>query len=134
MNGGDSLETSFWIMVLVQTIGSVDMPGRGARKMPAPRSYVAIVVTWIVLFFAAGIGPQARRGATAVAWLLVLAGLVIGPFGQRVISLFNTISSNFPTAGAVTQPTAAQTANAPAATAAATSAGTTTLDAVTSLL
>lgn len=89
---GDSLETSFWVMVLVQTIGSVDMPGSGARKMPSPRSYIAIVVTWTVLFVAAGIGQQARRGATAFAWLLVLAGFTIGPFGKRLIALFSAIS------------------------------------------
>lgn len=91
----ESLQTSFWLMVVVQTIGSVDMPGRGARKMPSPRQYVAIVVTWLVLMFIAGINDGAARATKAIGWVLVLVGMVIGPFGKRVISLFNTIATNF---------------------------------------
>ena len=105
----DSLQTSFWIMVLVQTIGSVDMPGRGARKMPSPRQYVAILTAWLVLQFVSGINASAQRATAAIGWLLVLAGMVIGPFGQRLITLFNTIATNFPavapTTGASTTPT-----------------------------
>lgn len=92
---GDSLQTSFWLMIMLQTIGSVDMPGRGARKMPAPRQYVAILVTWLVLQVAAGIGAGAQRAATAVGWLLVLTGAVAGPFGKQVVSLLTTVSQNF---------------------------------------
>lgn len=80
-------------MILVQTIGSVDMPGYGARKLPSPRQYLAIVVAWMVLFLAAGIGQQARRAAASLAWLLVVTGMVIGPFGKRLIALFGTIAS-----------------------------------------
>lgn len=82
-------------MVLIQTIGSVDMPGRGPRKMPAPRQYVAILVTWLVLELVAGINRNAQRATAAIGWLLVLSGLVIGPFGKQVVNLFNVISLRF---------------------------------------
>lgn len=88
----ESLQTSFWVMVVVQTIGSVDMPGKGARKMPSPRQYVAIVVTWLVLMFVAGINEQTARATRAIGWALVLTGMVIGPFGKRLVSLFNGIA------------------------------------------
>lgn len=92
----DSLQTSFWVMVLVQTIGSVDMPGRGARKMPAPRQYVAILVAWLILELFSGIGENTKRAATSIGWALVLAGLVVGPFGQRLSGFLQTIAHNFP--------------------------------------
>lgn len=72
------------------------MPGYGARKMPSPRQYVAILVAWIVLILIAGIGQQARRAATAVGWTLVVTGLVVGPFGKRLIGLFNNVAQNLP--------------------------------------
>lgn len=98
----DSLQTSFWVMVLVQTIGSVDVPGRGARKMPAPRQYVAIVATWVVLQLISKINDSTERAAAAFSWVIVLAGLVVGPFGQRLVSLFQAIAQNFPAATPVT--------------------------------
>lgn len=82
-------------MVLVQTIGSVDMPGSGPRKMPAPRQYIAILITWLVLQLVASIGAGAARAAASVGWLLVLAGLVLGPFGKQVVNLFAVISQQF---------------------------------------
>lgn len=91
----NSLETSFWVMVIVQTIGSVDVPGSGTRKMPAPRQYVAIVATWLVLSLIAGISEGAARATAAIGWALVATGMVVGPFGRRVVSLFNNIGSNF---------------------------------------
>jgi len=94
----DSLQTSFWVMVLVQTIGSVDMPGRGDRKMPAPRQYVAITVTWLILMLLAGISDGAKRATAAAGWLLVLTGMVVGPFGQRTVSFLQTVAQNFPAA------------------------------------
>jgi hypothetical protein len=93
--GDGSLQTSFWFMVVVQTIGSIDMPGSGARKMPAPRQYVAILVAWIILQVAADTGPSGRRAATAIAWVLVLTGMVVGPFGKRLVSFLNTVGLEF---------------------------------------
>lgn len=108
----DSLQTSFWAMIIAQTIGSVDMPGYGQRKMPAPRQYVAIVVTWGVLQLVSGIGEQASRAAAAVGWVLTLAGLVIGPFGKKLVGLFNTVATNFPS-----NPSPSTTTSSPGSTA-----------------
>jgi hypothetical protein len=83
-------------MVVVQTIGSVDMPGRGVRKMPAPRQYLAIFVTWLVLMFAASINSAAERAAAALGWLLVVVGMVVGPFGNQAVDFLRTIATNFP--------------------------------------
>lgn len=86
-------------MILVQTIGSIDMPGSGPRKMPAPRQYVAILVTWLVLQLIAGINASTARATAAIGWLLVLTGLVIGPFGKQVVNLFTVVSQRFGPAG-----------------------------------
>lgn len=88
MNYDSSLQTSFWLMVILQTIGSVDMPGKGPRKMPSPRSYFSILIAWIVLQIGADAGYE--RPASVVGWVIVLAGLVLGPFGQRVTSIFTS--------------------------------------------
>jgi nitrate/nitrite transporter NarK len=92
----DSLQTSFWVMILIQTIGAVDLPGKGERKMPAPREYVAIVVAWLILQLVSGIGQQAQRATAALGWLLVVAGMVLGPFGGRLVGFMKTVASNFP--------------------------------------
>lgn len=87
MSDDRSLLASFWLMVTLQTVGSVDMPGKGARKMPAPRAYLAVIVAWSVLSLLADAGME--RAARLVGWALVITGLVVGPFGQRVMSLLN---------------------------------------------
>ncbi len=82
-------------MILVQTIGSVDMPGSGPRKMPAPRQYIAILVTWLILQLVAGINASTQRATAAIGWLLVLTGFVVGPFGRQVVNLLTVISTRF---------------------------------------
>lgn len=108
MENIESLQTSFWVMIFIQTIGSIDMPGRGARKMPAPREYVAILVAWLVLQLISGINAGAARAAAMFGWILVLAGMVVGPFGQKATGFMQTIANNFgitpPTSPGVTQP------------------------------
>lgn len=79
--------------MILQTIGSVDMPGSGPRKLPAPRQYVIVVVAWSVLELVAASGRA--RLASAFGWIMVLSGLVIGPFGQRAVSLLNTTAQQF---------------------------------------
>lgn len=100
MDDDRSLQASFWIMVLLQTMGSVDMPGKGPRKMPAPRAYMAVIVTWGILQLAADAGYG--RAAKVVGWVLVLTGLVIGPFGGRLSNLFNTVANNYSNAATPT--------------------------------
>ena len=89
----DSLQASFWVLIAIQTIGSVDMPGKGPRKLPAPRSYIAIVLTWAILQVVADAGRQ--RIASALGWLIVLTGMVVGPFGTQVVSLFNSVANQY---------------------------------------
>jgi hypothetical protein len=91
----NSLQASFWLMVLLQTIGSVDMPGKGPRKMPSPRSYVAIIVTWGVLQIVSDISDRAARAAKSMAWVIVLVGMVVGPFGKSVTDLFNAVAKQY---------------------------------------
>lgn len=110
MNTGDSLNTSFWLMVFLQTMGSVDMPGHGDRKMPAPRSYVAILITWTGLNILASTG---REHAAAVAsWVMVLTGLVIGPFGSKLTGFLTSVANNY----GIQPPTVMQGSNSPRGT------------------
>lgn len=99
----ESLQVSFWITVLIQTLGSIDMPGHGTRKMPSPRQYVAIVVAWLVLMLIAGTSETAARAAKAVGWTLVLAsmfvqgGKKVSPAAQRLLGVMNSVGQNFNT-------------------------------------
>lgn len=97
----DSLQASFWTMIVIQTIGSIDMPGRGERKLPAPHQYVAILVTWLVLQLISAINSGAQKAAAAIGWALVLTGLVVGPFGKQVINLFSIIRTQFSSSSSV---------------------------------
>lgn len=95
MEAANSLQASFWIMVILQTIGSVDMPGRGARKMPSPRSYGAIIVAWGVLQLVADAGGEkAGRAAKSIGWVIVLTGMAVGPFGKVVTNLFTSVANS----------------------------------------
>lgn len=93
MGNDDTLNTTFWLMIVLQTIGSVDMPGSGPRKLPSPRAYVATVTLWALLNVFAG---GNRRLAERFSWFVVLVGAVVGPFGQRMVSLLNTVAGSAP--------------------------------------
>lgn len=67
------------------------MPGKGPRKMPSPRNYAALIVAWGTLQLVADMGME--RAAKAIAWVLVLGGLVLGPFGTIVSNALNSVSS-----------------------------------------
>ena len=94
MNDDVSIQAALWTMVIVQTIGSVDLPGRGPRKLPSPRSYVIILVAMGALQLASDAGYS--RAAKTMAWLAVGAAVVLGPFGQKLVSFFNTVASAAP--------------------------------------
>lgn len=96
MDDEKSVEVALWILLLVQTIGSVDLPGRGPRKMPAPRSYLIILVGMGVLLTMADAGYG--KAAKAMAWVTVLVATIIGPFGQKLISFFNGVAGLAPKA------------------------------------
>ena len=91
-------------MVALQTIGSVDMPGRGPRKMPSPRAYAAIIVTWGILQLAADAGGEgAGRAAKVTAWTIVLVGMVLGPFGKTFVNFLSNTATAL--SATPTQPT-----------------------------
>lgn len=94
VDSNNSLQSSFWVMILLQTIGSVDMPGRGPRKMPSPRTYGAVIVAWGILQLVADAGGErAGRAAKAVGWVIVLTGMAVGPFGKVVTNLFTSVAN-----------------------------------------
>lgn len=80
-------------MIALQTIRSVDMPGKGPRKLPAPRVYVVAIVLWSILGLVSDAG--ADKAAALMGWVTVLTGAVIGPFGSTITSFLDTISSQF---------------------------------------
>lgn len=93
MNPDRQLQGSFWLMMAVQTIGAVDMPGKGGRKLPSPRTYVASIVVWSVLGLISDAGGS--KAAAAMGWVTVLTGAIVGPFGKVITDFMNTISSQF---------------------------------------
>lgn len=95
MNDKETVTTTMWIMLVLQTIGSVDMPGKGERKLPSPRSFVAIIITWTILELVASFGSGAARLASRASVVLVLVGGVLGPFGQTLVSFLNGVASGF---------------------------------------
>lgn len=92
MNPEKQLESSMWITIFLQTIGSVDLPGTGARKMPSPHAYVSIIVVWTILGFFSG---SWQRAAAGLGWLMVLVSMVLGPFGNRAVGFLNFVGKNF---------------------------------------
>ncbi len=106
MNPDQSLNASFWLMVFLQTLGSVDpMPGTGPRKMPSPSVYVPVIIAWGVLQLVADAGGE--RPASKFGWLMVLAGTLLGPFGKRLIKLFNWVGKEYGPTSSPTNPTIA---------------------------
>lgn len=93
MNYDRQLQGSFWLMIAIQTISATDMPGKGIRKLPAPRAFVVVVVMWALLGLVADAGGA--KAAAVMGWVTVLTGSVIGPFGDVAIGFLNTISSQF---------------------------------------
>ena len=90
-----SLQSSFWLMIALQTIGSVDMPGRGARKMPSPRAYASIIITWGILqIIADSGGERAGRATRVTAWVIVLVGMVLGSFGTTLVNFLNNTATS----------------------------------------
>jgi len=90
-----------WLMIVVQTIGAIDLPGNHGpgsktRKLPAPRTYVAVVVLWSIFGLLVDAGQ--RKAAVTMAWVTVLTGAVIGPFGAIATNFLKTVAQNFQSA------------------------------------
>lgn len=96
MNPTTSLQASMWLMIAIQTMSGIDLPGHGPRKMPAPKVFVAIVVLWSIF----GIMADAGMGKVvqAMSWVTVLTALVIGPAGTTLNNFLKAIAQNFGTA------------------------------------
>lgn len=107
MNDYDqSLNASFWLMIIIKTFVAVDpMPGTGPRKMPAPKAYVPAIITWGILQLAADAGYE--RPASTFGWLVILASIVLGETGSRLIALFKWIGQVY---GNIGQPSTSATA------------------------
>lgn len=89
VNPEQTIRTTFYTMMALQTIGSIDMK----HRLPAPRQYVAIIVLWVTFFLLAG--TRLARSAAQLSVLALLTVLVIGPFGARLISFFEMIAKRF---------------------------------------
>ena len=93
MNPDRQLHGSFFLMLAVQTIGALDMPGKGKRKLPSPRTYVAAIVVWAILGLVSDAG--ASRAAAVMGWVTVLTATVVGPFSKGILNFFDTVSTKF---------------------------------------
>lgn len=120
MNPRRTLQATFWSMIVLQTLGSVDLPGvpskgsplggAGTRKMPAPRAFVAVVVLWGILNLVAETG--AGKAAARLSVLVLLTGAVLGPFGARAVGVLEGVSQRF----AITPPAPSSSSSSPAPT------------------
>ncbi len=94
MNDTTQVQASMWLMVVIQTLNAIDLPGHGPRKMPAPKTYVAIIVLWSTfgLMIDAGLGKAAK----AMAWVVVLVSLVgkALPAGMNILSPTGQLNQN----------------------------------------
>lgn len=96
MNPDRSLHASAWLTILLQTVGSVDLPtgnssGTTVRKMPMPGRYLAVVIVWSILdlFADAGYG----RAAAAFGWVVALGAGIFGAAGTRLVEVFQWVSN-----------------------------------------
>jgi hypothetical protein len=100
-----------WLMIIIQILNGIDLPGHGPRKLPAPKMFVAVIVLWSIFGLLVDAGQA--RAAKIMAWAAVLvallgpplaAGVVPGanatgasPAGTTLLNLLKTISKNFGT-------------------------------------
>lgn len=89
MKPGRVVMSTFFVMLIVQTIGSID----SKQRLPAPRQFVAISVLWGILFLMAD--TSLNRIAARLSALIVLTGMVLGPFGKVAVSFLNKIAEEF---------------------------------------
>jgi hypothetical protein len=80
---------TFLAMVTVQTVASIDT----RHRLPAPKKYAAIGVAWGILFLMVDVGLG--KLASRLSLLMLLTGMVIGPFGTLTIKFLNTITNTF---------------------------------------
>lgn len=80
---------TFLVMIIVQTVGNVD----SKHRLPAPRQFVAIGVLWGILFLMADTGYA--KIAARLSVLVLLTGMIIGPFGKVVVGALTAVATKF---------------------------------------
>jgi len=101
MNEATQLNASMWLMITVQTIGAIDLPGHGPRKLPAPKAYVAVIVLWSIFGLMADGGFG--RAAAAMSWVTVLTAMVVGPAGKTFTNFLKLTGQTFGTKAPTSQ-------------------------------
>lgn len=96
---------TYLAMTTVQTVGSID----SVHRLPAPKQFAAISVLWGILFLIAdtGFGKLAAR----LSVLVLLTGMVLGPFGQVAVRFLNKVTNTFAITPPSGQPTPATDTN-----------------------
>lgn len=84
-----------WLMIFIRTMGAIDLPGHGKRKLPAPGNYVAIVILWSIFGIIADMG--AVKAAAIMGWTTLVTSLLVpgSPAAPSLIKFLNVISANF---------------------------------------
>lgn len=88
-NPGRVIQATWFAMLAIQTIGSVD----AQRKLPAPKNYVAISVLWAGMFLIADSGYG--RVAARLSLLILVTASVLGPFGAKLVGFLNMVAARF---------------------------------------
>lgn len=109
MNETSQLNASMWLMVVIQSMTAIDLPGHGPRKLPAPKVYVLVIVLWSIFGLMADAGLS--KAAAAMSWVTVLTATVVGQAGHigaagtTLINFLNDIPKIFGTQPPPTQGT-----------------------------
>lgn len=88
-----TISSTFWAMAIIRGLTATDIFNAGPRKLPAPRSFVAIGVLWSILHLLAG--GRFGRLAAQLSLLIVLAAIVLGPFGAVLVSFLQFVGQRF---------------------------------------
>lgn len=107
MNETAQVQASMWLMIVIQTLNAIDLPGHGkpgigpkghnrdnmVRQMPAPKTYVAIIVLWSTFGLLIDVGFG--KAAAAFSWVVVLVALVGKALpGVNILNKDSTLNSN----------------------------------------
>ena len=84
------LATTFFAMLLVDTIGAVD-PFGGKVYLPSPRQYLATFLLWTIFGIGAGFGPNASRYVGRLSVVVLMTAAFVGPFGRKAVRFLNDL-------------------------------------------
>jgi len=106
MNPRRVLSATFWMAILIQTLGSVDVGPNAPepkRKMPSPKGYAAICLVWGILGWAAQLSENIGRMAATLSGVMVVTTLFVNvarpdrftTAGTRLVHFFNRVAEIF---------------------------------------